>query len=516
MSDAALTLPRWALGPGPLKLAGDDRLADLAAAGDERAFAAIFERHHQALYRYCRSITQNAEDAADALQSTMLRALRALPGEKRTIALKPWLFRIAHNESITLLRRRRPQAEVGDEVPGLMAAGPEVGADVRARVQALFEDLRELPERQRSALVMRELSGLSYDEIAAALRTSTGAATQAVFGARKALLEFAEGRDTACDEIQRQISRRDGRVLASRKIRAHVRDCEPCSAFKAQIAARERDFQALAPPLPAVAAAAILQGLQGGGGLGGGGGLSAAGAAGGSGQAAASAVAVKLAPLVAAVAAGAGAGAIAAPGVSNVMAPAERAPLIRAAGPPAAATASASRSLESIVVRPAARGARVGIAPDAGAPGSPVPPSASEPTALGRAGTEQHPAADEPAESGPGRVPGGPPRRPAEKPPATSPPESDRPASAGFPASDPSAPPTSPASPPAPSPPPDPGPGTTPAPPPAPPGPSAPPPPTPPPPAPPPGGGDDEPDDDTDDGPCHRKGRRGNANGHCG
>ena len=63
-------------------MAGDDRLADLAAAGDERAFAVIFERHHQALYRYCRSILGHNEDAADALQSTMLRAMRGLCGAR--------------------------------------------------------------------------------------------------------------------------------------------------------------------------------------------------------------------------------------------------------------------------------------------------------------------------------------------------------------------------------------------------------------------------------------------------
>ena len=85
----------------------DERLARLAARGSEAAFAAIFERHHQALHRYCHSIVGNGHDASDALQSTMLKAYRALPGETREITLKPWLYRIAHNESISLLRARR-------------------------------------------------------------------------------------------------------------------------------------------------------------------------------------------------------------------------------------------------------------------------------------------------------------------------------------------------------------------------------------------------------------------------
>ena len=85
----------------------DDRLALRATSGDGRAFAAIFRRHHQSLYRYCLAILGDSQDAQDALQNTMVKVLRALPGEERNIELKPWLYRIAHNESIELLRRRR-------------------------------------------------------------------------------------------------------------------------------------------------------------------------------------------------------------------------------------------------------------------------------------------------------------------------------------------------------------------------------------------------------------------------
>ena len=89
-------------------LHSDARLARRAATGDERAFATIYQRYHQDLYRFCLAILGNPEDAQDALQNTMVKALRALPGERREIQLKPWLYRIAHNESIDLLRRRRP------------------------------------------------------------------------------------------------------------------------------------------------------------------------------------------------------------------------------------------------------------------------------------------------------------------------------------------------------------------------------------------------------------------------
>ena len=85
---------------------GDEQLALRATQGDRRAFEAIYGRYHQALYRFCLAMVGNPQDAQDALQNTMVKVLRALPGEKREIRLKPWLYRIARNESVETLRRR--------------------------------------------------------------------------------------------------------------------------------------------------------------------------------------------------------------------------------------------------------------------------------------------------------------------------------------------------------------------------------------------------------------------------
>src|SRR3954453_23560783 len=113
---AALPGSRRRLLPAPaLGLLTDERLARLAGGGDRAAFAAGFPLYHQPLYRYCLSILRDKEDASDALQSTMLRALHALEGDTREIALRPWLYRIAFNESITLLRRR--SANIADSGP---------------------------------------------------------------------------------------------------------------------------------------------------------------------------------------------------------------------------------------------------------------------------------------------------------------------------------------------------------------------------------------------------------------
>src|SRR6478672_6635607 len=97
---------------GPL---GDEQLARLVQSGSESAFATIYARHHQRLYRYCRSVLRDSDDAYDALQSTLARALAALQSGQRNAPLRPWLFRIAHNEAVSLIRRRVPVGEPSDD-----------------------------------------------------------------------------------------------------------------------------------------------------------------------------------------------------------------------------------------------------------------------------------------------------------------------------------------------------------------------------------------------------------------
>jgi RNA polymerase sigma factor (sigma-70 family) len=271
MTDIALPRDRVPGLPRGGRLPGDERLAKLAGKGDERAFAQLYERHHQALYRYCRSVLRNDQDAQDAMQSAMMHAYAALRSQGRELAVKPWLFRIAHNESISLLRKRRPQDELSDahEQPD---AGVEGTLETRERLATLLTDLQALPERQRSALLMRELSGLSIEQIAGALDMSPGAAKQALFEARTSLHELSEGRAMRCESVREAISQRDGRVLRSRRIRSHLRACEDCRAFRAAIGTRSADLAALTPPLPVSVASALLTGLlaHGGGHSGGG------------------------------------------------------------------------------------------------------------------------------------------------------------------------------------------------------------------------------------------------------
>ena len=235
-----------------------------ASRAEANGFARVYERHHQALYRYCRSILRHEQDAQDALQSAMMRAFAALQTDRRDLELKPWLFRIAHNEAVSILRRRTATCALDEDLRD--GAALEDRVLEREALRQLRADLAGLSERQRWALVLRELNGLSHGEIAAVLETSPAVVKQAIFEARSALLRCREGRDTACAEIRRVLSDGDGRVLRARRVRAHLQTCSGCRAFHDDLRGRPLRLAALAPPLPAGMAATLLRGLVGGSG----------------------------------------------------------------------------------------------------------------------------------------------------------------------------------------------------------------------------------------------------------
>jgi RNA polymerase sigma factor (sigma-70 family) len=206
----------------------DSTLSRLVAEGDELAFEALYRRHADALLRYCRSIVRHREDAEEALQSSMLRAYRALAGGSRPEAVRPWLFGIARNECHDLLRCRLQAEPLPAQTPARAADAPEAAVERRMRLRALRDDLDLLPRRQRAALVLRGLWGMPHDQIGAILGASSGEARNLVHEARTSLDEFEAGRELGCSEVQARLAGADGRVLRGRRIRAHLRGCEEC------------------------------------------------------------------------------------------------------------------------------------------------------------------------------------------------------------------------------------------------------------------------------------------------
>lgn len=178
---------RLLLGPA-LRAQPDQRLVRLVREGYEAAFEEIVRRYAKPLQRYAAAIVGGR--AEDVTQDAFSKALLALRRDDREIQLRPWLYRIVRNAALNDIRDRPPPAQVLEEAIQ-SGAGPEEAAERRAEVADLITRLRSLPEPQRAAIVMRELEGLSHEEIAAALGLSDGAARQAIYRARQALRDGA-------------------------------------------------------------------------------------------------------------------------------------------------------------------------------------------------------------------------------------------------------------------------------------------------------------------------------------
>jgi len=173
------------MGPA-LRAQPDRRLVDLVRDGYDAAFEEIVRRYRRPLDRFAAAIVGGRSE--DVTQDALSKALLALRGTEAEIELRPWLYRIVRNTALNDLRDRVPAtAELNDALPGRRSAAAE--AEAREELTELMERLGALPEPQRAALVMRELEGLSHEEIAAALGVSGGAARQAIYRARAALRE---------------------------------------------------------------------------------------------------------------------------------------------------------------------------------------------------------------------------------------------------------------------------------------------------------------------------------------
>jgi len=274
-----------------LRLRSDEQLVALFRAGNDEAFRVIHDRYRQRLFAYTRQMMPGSrQDAEDALQDVFVRAYAGLRANDRELALRAWLYRVAHNRCIDELRRPVPPAP---EVFGLVAPpirDPVEEAERRESLRRLIADVRRLPEQQRSALLMRELGGMSYAELAAALGASVPAVKSLLVRARVGLAHAAEARDVACAEIRTEmIGAHDRGVRPSGLARRHLHDCHGCRDFRREMRGTSRDFAALVPGLGPLGLICHALGIGGGGAASGGGAAAAAGGAAGTGSAVASA-----------------------------------------------------------------------------------------------------------------------------------------------------------------------------------------------------------------------------------
>jgi RNA polymerase sigma factor (sigma-70 family) len=165
----------------------DADLVDLVRTGDERAFEAIVNRFRPSLLRYCRRLVTDSL-AEDAVQETFVHAYHGIRRAECELRLRPWLYRIAFNVSVDVLRAERWRSEVPMLGP-LEEEPPLHVLERREYVGTVLSALLALPPRQRDALVLQAFDGRRNDEIAVHLGTSEKAVRQLLNRARITLRE---------------------------------------------------------------------------------------------------------------------------------------------------------------------------------------------------------------------------------------------------------------------------------------------------------------------------------------
>jgi RNA polymerase sigma factor (sigma-70 family) len=253
--------------PTPLlRLRSDEQLLALFRAGREDAFRAIHDRYHDRLLAYVRHMLRGSNDAEDVVQDVFLRAYGALRSGEREIAVRPWLYRVAHNRCIDYVRRApAPPLQPDELLPG--GTDPAAEAERRESLRQLVTDLHALPEAQRSALIIRELEGLSYEELGTALGVTVPAVKSLLVRARSGLADAALARDADCAHIREELALqvdRPGRP--PRLLRDHLRVCESCRAHRQALRHGHVQLNSLLPAGPSgLLLGGWLAGLFGGG-----------------------------------------------------------------------------------------------------------------------------------------------------------------------------------------------------------------------------------------------------------
>jgi RNA polymerase sigma factor (sigma-70 family) len=240
-------------GPTPLlRLQSDERLIALTRRGQHAAFEVLCSRYQSRLLSFCRHMLSSREDAEDVLQEVFAAAFNAVLADEREINVRPWLYRIARNRSLNHLRRA---SAVGVDSMDVHFADHGMSTGDRAirreSFRELLSDVHELPETQRTALLLREMDALSYEQIAQAMETTVPSVKSLLVRARISLAEAAEARKLSCAEVRFELGEvAEGLVKLSAPARRHVRGCERCRSFKRQLKANNHALAAVLPVGP--------------------------------------------------------------------------------------------------------------------------------------------------------------------------------------------------------------------------------------------------------------------------
>jgi RNA polymerase sigma factor (sigma-70 family) len=254
----------------PRSRTADADLARRLAAGDDGAFATLDARYRRALVRYARSLLRRSEhDAEDVVQDVLIRAHAILRDGDGPEELRPWLYRLVRNRAIDEVRRARWGDAALDDDDALVAGereDPEAVLRRRETLRRLVDDLADLPVRQRTALLARELDDQTPEQVAAQLKVSVPAAQMLATRARENLIKARAAHDADHADIRAALLDAHERgVRPAEHVLRHVKECDSCRAYQRELRRLTKQLHGLHPAfaLPLVGGAAKL--LSGGG-----------------------------------------------------------------------------------------------------------------------------------------------------------------------------------------------------------------------------------------------------------
>jgi RNA polymerase sigma factor (sigma-70 family) len=238
-----------------LRLQSDEKLIAMTRKGQQAAFETLVQRYQSRLLAFCRHMLGSTEDAEDVLQEVFTAAFNAMLADERPINARPWLYRIARNRCLNHLRR--PTASGQDSMDVFERDGGTTTADTvhkREEFRQIVADVQELPETQRTALLLREIDALSYEQISEAMDTTVPSVKSLLVRARVSLGEAAEARLLSCAEVRLELGQvAEGLARTSAPVRRHLKGCERCRGFRTELRRTNRALAAVFPIGPLVA-----------------------------------------------------------------------------------------------------------------------------------------------------------------------------------------------------------------------------------------------------------------------